>query len=125
MNYLKAFEEFNFKDIFKSKEQIGREKLFRTQDLSLPKNEVSIGDKLLCIKNYGYELRYKSLPRTDIFQNGKEYDVIKSDDRSVTIKSDMPHFFTDDDTNTKDVIFLLRKDPDRYFPCLWDYFEKP
>lgn len=37
MKHLRQFEDFNFKDLFKSKEQKNREKMFGTKDLSRDK----------------------------------------------------------------------------------------
>ncbi len=40
MKYLKQYEDFNFRDLFKSKERKLREVTFGTKDLSRDENEV-------------------------------------------------------------------------------------
>jgi hypothetical protein len=41
MKHLKLFEEFNFRNLFKSKEQKGKEELYRNKDLSKFEDETS------------------------------------------------------------------------------------
>jgi hypothetical protein len=87
------------------------------------RDRIRVGDKLLCIKDYGFELRPESMPRLTNFEKDKEYEVIEADNHSVRLRSDMPHFWDKSGTKLTEHIFVL-KSGSRDFPYLWDYFTK-
>ena len=103
---MKTFEKFNWK----IKKSNPKEKI----------RDIVIGDKLLCVVNYGWTLLPYSSTMTDIFKKGEYYDVVEISRTHIEILSDITYFF--DENRKIKKIFTLKEDPDKYFPYLYAYF---
>jgi len=94
------------------------------------KPKLKIGDELLCIKDFGFHLMWKTLPRTSLFEKGKKYKVSYLDDSGgytgVGIMSDLPPWHEESGDKKQEQIFATdKKWSNNYFPILSDYFQLP